>query len=68
MGELTAEKARELELELCQLRQVVRDIASAGRTLLACMPVSHQVPLALAQGPLLTLTGMAESVLPSQSV
>ena len=56
-----ARTTTQLEQEVLVLRAALRDIASMGRELLGVLPVSKQIPGALAHGPLLTLVGLAES-------
>lgn len=59
-------EAAQLERENAALRQALHDIACAGRFLLEAMPVAGPIPSALAQGPLLTITGLAEAALNQQ--
>lgn len=58
---VTTEEVQRLETEVATLRQALEDIASAGRELLSRLPLSKQVPGALAHGPLLTMVGLAEA-------
>lgn len=59
----TTREVERLEHQVALLRQALEEVASAGRVLLQALPVARSVPLALAQGPLLTLTGLAEAAL-----
>lgn len=63
MSQQTTVDVQALEREVLHLRQVLTDIAETGRALLERMPCARAVPLFLAQGPLLTLTGLAEAAL-----
>jgi hypothetical protein len=63
MSQQTTVDVQALEREVLHLRQALKDIAETGRELLERMPTTRAVPLFLAQGPLLTLTGLAEAAL-----
>lgn len=63
MSQRTATTVEALEREVLALRSALEGIAQSGQALLQTLPIARSVPLALAQGPLLTLTGLAEAAL-----
>ena len=62
-GERTHESVEALERQLLVLRSALETITQSGHVLLQALPIARSVPLALAQGPLMTLTGLAEAAL-----
>ena len=62
-GERVSVSVEALEREVLVLRSALEAVAQSGHTLLQALPIARSVPLALAQGPLMTLTGLAEAAL-----
>lgn len=63
MSQRAAVTVEALEREVLVLRAALEAVAQSGHALLQAMPIARSVPLALAQGPLMTLTGLAEAAL-----
>ena len=63
MSQRTAVTVEALEREVLVLRSALEAVAQSGQALLQALPIARSVPLALAQGPLMTLTGLAEAAL-----